>query len=196
MEKLITREEKSKKSRRNQIVLVAILAVLMLFSTVAYALMDRGDDKSNPNILEYNGVVFYNDGSYWRFDYAGYSYVTKYNPNETLSMPVLTDARISDFIDKPLYIVSPKGDSYNEVYLNFLRSSITERLNDACVPNMNCTDNVPVKNCSKDMVIIIKEPEKNQDENIYQDENCIFITAQYSNQTKYVDAFLFEILGI
>jgi hypothetical protein len=42
----------------------------------------------------------------------------------------------------------------------------------------------------------IKEPGNNSMENIYQNQNCVFITAYYSNQTKYTDAFLFKILKI
>ena len=59
----------------------------------------------------------------------------------------------------------------------------------------DCDKDLPIKNCSEDNVIVIKEPEK-ENENIHQEEKCVYITASFENQTKYADAFLFKILGI
>jgi len=194
MRQIISRDEKDRKVRRNQLIIGIILIGIMTFGTVGYAFSDRSDGNSEK--IEYNGIEFAKDGSdYWNFALNGNNFITKYNPKEVENITFSSYLSINSYTNKPLYLVSDFNEPNYEISRNL--NPFVLRMQNSCISGDNCTGNLPVKNCSEDNVIIIKETNnESQKEKIYQQENCAFITASSENQTRYVDAFLFKILGI
>jgi hypothetical protein len=193
MRKIITKEEKERKTRRNQLIIGAILIGVMILSTAGYSFMDRGKVNSDDKIT-YNGIEFTRDTSsgYWNFYVNNNKFTTKHSPNETEDIQTPIFRSINNFAGKHLYVISDYNDPNVEIYTNLNPSA--SRINPACLSE-NCSGDYPIKNCSEDNMIIVREP-INESSRIYQEENCIFIIAPFENQTMYTDAFLFKILGI
>ncbi len=193
MRKIISREEKSKKIKRNQLIIGIVLIGVMVFGTLGYAF--GGGREENSDKIEYKGIEFTQDDSgYWRFNIQGYDFSTKYNPKETEDIGFFIYSSINDYVNQPLYLVSEFNEPNFEISRNL--NQFVLRINEACLSE-ECEKDLPIKNCSVDNIIIIQELENEDEiENIYQEENCVFITANFENQTRYTDAFLFKILGI
>jgi len=194
MRKIINQEQKDKKTHRNQLIIGLILIGLMLFSSAGYAFGERGTKTTSTDTLDYNGISFVKTNGYWNFNLNGKTFITQYNPVEVENITFLNTMLISDYTDKPLYFSGTSNEPIYEINRNL--NSFVLRVNNVCMEN-NCSGNFPVKNCSIDNIIVIKDLEKNNSlEKIYQEENCIFINAGIENQTRYADAFLFKILGV
>ena len=197
MRKILTQGQKDKKIRRNQWIIGLILIGLMIFGTLGYAFSGREDENSEK--IEYNGIEFIKANEYWNFNLQGYDFITKYNPQETENISFLSYSSINNYASKPLYLVSDFNEPSYEISRNL--NPFVSRINGACLSE-DCNNDLPIKNCSVDNIIIIQEPENENGnkedikESIYQQDNCIFITSGIENQTRYVDAFLFKILGI
>jgi hypothetical protein len=194
MKKILSKAESERKNRRNQIVIGIILIGLMTLSTAGYAITSNSDNKDSKPV-EYNGVTFTRSSDYWSFNSNGYDFLTKYNPEETKDIQISNKILLEDYKNKPLYFATLSGVPDIEIARN-LNERIALRIQSACISENNCTQDLPLKDCSLDNIIVIKEPLTNQSEMIYQDEKCIFIRANELNQTKYADAFLFNLLGI
>jgi len=194
MRRILTQEQRDKKIRRNQLIIGLILILVMVFGTVSYAFSDK--ENKNSEKIEYNGLKFVKDSSgYWNFNIQAHNFITKYNPKEVENITFLSYSSISDYANKPLYLVSDFNEPNYEISRNL--NPFVLRIQNACISENNCIGNLPVKNCSADNVIIIKEIDnESQKESIYQQDNCIFIISSIENQTRYVDAFLFKVLGI
>ena len=184
MKKILTREERDKKVKRNQLIIGGILIFLMIFSTVGYALTEDDEDESQK--IEHRGIDFLWEDGFWRFSIQGYDFATRYNPQEVGDIYIENYIGLQDYSGRELYFV---GDPDFELKRNL--NSFVLRINDACLDE-NCTADLPVKNCSEDNVIVFRESEK---EKFFQEDNCVFIEASLMNQTKYADAYLFSLLG-
>ena len=200
MRRIITKTQQNKKTKRNQLIIGLLLIGLMLFSVIGYALSGRGTEEDLEKI-EYKGIEFVQDNSgYWSFKIDGIDFLTKYNPEETEKISFSSDLNIADYSNKPLYFVGIFQEPNFEINRNL--NSLVLRVQEACLSKNDCENDLPIKNCSVDNIIVIKEleidleDESEEKENIYQQENCVFITASLGNQTKYADKFLFNILGI
>lgn len=190
MRKILTKEEKEKKTRRNQLIIGILLIGLMVFSTLGYAL--RGDDEETKRI-EYKDIKFIKDDSdYWSFNIEGYDFVTRYNPQEVEDIYFSNTLTLQNYANKPLYFVGNYQEPFFELSRNL--NYFVLRFNDACLDG-NCSEvkGFPVKNCFDDNIIIIQESDE---EEILIDKNCVFIKANEGNQTKYADAYLFRLLGV
>ncbi|MDD5191550.1 MAG: hypothetical protein PHX96_00265 [Candidatus Nanoarchaeia archaeon] len=193
MKGILSREEKGKKVRRSQLIIGLILILVMVFGTVGYAFSDKSDE--NPEKIEYNSVKFIKANEYWNFNLNGNSFITKYNPKEVENITLVSYLSINSYTNKPLYIVSDSNEPNYEISRNL--NPFVLRIQNSCISEEDCIGNLPVKNCSEDNVIIIKEPKtEGITESIFQQDNCIFITSSIENQTRYADVFLFKILGI
>lgn len=194
MKKIITRDEKDNKVKRNQLIIGLILILVMVFGTVGYAFSDKSNGNSEK--IEYNDIEFIKNNDYWDFSIQNYNFVTKYNPQETENISFLSYSSINNYANKPLYLVSDFNEPNYEISRNL--NPFVLRIQKACL-NEPCEGNLPIKNCSSDNIIIIQEPKNEKEdikESIYQQDNCIFIISSIENQTRYVDAFLFKTLGI
>ncbi|MFA7708367.1 MAG: hypothetical protein WCX73_05440 [Candidatus Pacearchaeota archaeon] len=195
MRKLITREEKDKKTKRNQLIAGGFLILLMIFSSLGYAFSSKGEE-SITNKVNYNEIEFTLDNSgYWNSVIQGKEFITKHNPEEIKDILFLTNLKISSYVDKPLYFVGDLGEGSSEISRN-LAERFVLRIQQACLSEKDCISNFPIKNCSSDNIIIFKEISNNGTESIYQEENCVYIYAGYENQTRYADKLLFSLLNI
>jgi len=193
MQKIITKEEKLKKEKRNQLIVGGILILLMLLSTLGYALTGRSDTNSSVKV-NYKGISFVKNSDYWLFNYNGNDFSTSYHPEETKNISFSNKLTLTDYTKKPLYFISESGQPNTEIARNL--NNIILRFQPACLLSSDCSGNYPVKDCSQDNVIIIKRPVNNGTEKIYQSEKCVFITVNEQEETRYADAFLFSVLGI
>jgi len=194
MKALISQEVKDKKVKRNHLIMGLILILLMVFSTLGFAFGNRINSNSVEEI-EYNGIKFVRNlnTGYWSFNIQGFDFITSYNPTETQDINFLNYQTINNYANKPLYFVGESGEHFSELDRN-LRDRFVLRINAACLDD-ECEGDFPVKDCSQDNIIIVKEAVDGE-EKIYQEENCIYIIASYQNQVRYADAYLFDLLGI
>lgn len=194
MKKIVTKEQRARQVKRNQLIIGGALILLMVFSTLGYALSGRtrGDQDKK---IEYKGIEFVQDSGYWFFQYNGNQFITVYNPEEVKDFPFFSYLSIESYRNQALYFAGEYGEPVLEISRNL--KDFVSRMQNACIPDVNCTsEDLPVKNCSAENIIVIREPKENEKESIYQEENCVFIISSYQNQTKYADSFLFSILRI
>jgi hypothetical protein len=194
MKKIITKVEQERKKRRNHIIIGIFLIFIMGFSVIDYSLTKDSTDSSNLKKIDYGGITFLKQSEYWLFSYNGHQFSTIYNPKETEDIPINIKSNLETYSNKPIYYVGSYPEYFSEISRNLNSFILREQM--ACINGENCSEDLPIKNCSEDNLIILKEPLENDTERVYQDEGCVFIIASYSNQTKYLDSFLFKVLGI
>jgi hypothetical protein len=187
MKRIETRDEQERKDRRNKIIIGSVLAVVMLLSTLGYSLMSGEKTSSVVEKASYNGLDFYRQGDYWQTTISGNNFYFSYLPNETRKLNLART--LKDYSGKPLYYTD-SGLGIGEIARNL--GSFVTRVQKACIDYENCTEDIPAKNCSNNILII---REKYIGGNpVVLEENCVFI---FSNDTvRDADAFLYRIFGI
>jgi len=195
MRKLETRAERDKKSQRNMLLVGGLLIGMMVLGTLALAFStkSRYDDQTIEK-TEYNNVMFYKRSGLWVFEVDKQMFETRYDPSEVGDIKIANHHKLRDYNDQIIYFVGEGSDAYIEIIKNLI--DFIKRQQPACLSDEDCEGDYPIKNCSTDYVLIIKNPGENETENFYQDEKCTFIIANYENQTRYADAFLFDMLEI
>jgi len=194
MQKIISSEEKNKKIKKQQFVVGMLLIFLMLFSSIGFAFNNATQEVISDRVV-YNGIEFRKDVDYWRFTFNGNEFVTRYNPQEIGTVSITTSQQLTNYANAPLYFSGEEGEHFIELERN-LAGRFVLRTSRACVEGTLCTEDLPLKNCATDSIIVYKNANNNEEEKIYQQEGCTFIVAQTQNQAQYADAFLFKILGI
>jgi len=187
MRRIETREEIERKGRRNKILIGVVLAGIMLLSTAGYSLMSGDKTNGSAEKVNYNGIDFLKNGDLWTANVQGNPVYFSYLPNETRQVSVAKT--LSDYSGKPLYFTG-NGLAEQEITRNL--GSFVSRMQRACFQDENCTGNLPIKNCSSNIIII---REQDIGSNIIRaEENCIYII---SNDTmRDADAFMYKIFGI
>lgn len=191
MKQIETREERERKTERNKRIASIIIGGILLLSIVAYgfSLFLGNDSNSNSGSSEkvnYRGLDFNQQGGFWQTQISGYNFYFTYLPNETLEFDNSVTRKLNSYYSKPLYFVGSE-EAKNEIDINLLQ--FVQRITPACISNLSCSGDLPVKSCLDNMVII--EPGSNS---IVEKENCTFI---YSNETvKAIDSFLYRLLQI
>lgn len=194
MRRIVTADVKKKKDTRNKIILGVFMVGLMVFSVAGYAFFSGDDEEGIQEETKYNGVKFLLGGNgLWYFNLQNIDFLAQYSPQETenITLPYLN--LVNSYSGKPLFFLG-QGDARQEIERN-LWSIISRVPQDGCIEDYEdlCEEEAPIKNCSKDNVIIIQE--KNET-SIIQEDNCVFISAPYEEQARVADAFIFKILGI
>jgi hypothetical protein len=193
MKKILTKTQREKGVKRNRLIIGMVLIGLMVLSTVGYALTGRGESSARTQNIKIRGVDFVKNDAYWQFSLNGQDYVTEYNPSEIKDIKTVEGLSLQNFQNKPLYFVGD-NEAISELARNLNNQAL--RVQKACLSEDDCKENSPIKNCSENNIIIVKEPDKNESQNIYKTDNCIFIIANSTEQAKYSDAFLFSVLNI
>lgn len=183
--RILTREDIEKKDRRNKTIIGVVLAVIMLLSTAGYAFFGNPNSENEGKKANYNGYEFLQQGDFWMMQTAGKTFYFSYLPNETRDFSVKKE--LVSYVGKPLYFIK-NGAGEQEIMRNL--GNFAERIQLACMEEENCTDNLPVKNCTSNM-IVMREQEVN---NLAEEENCMFIISNES--VRDADAFLYKLLGI
>jgi hypothetical protein len=189
MKKLISKEEKERLRKRNQVVVGVILVFLMVASTLGYAIqgnLGNNQDNQNPSELNYNGFKFSYVNGFWVLG----NFVFKNSPKDIqdINGSELKDAQ--NYQGKPAYIQSEDQEAEIEATLNLRQ--IAERVQNACIESAGCPPDFPIKTCN-DNFIIIKESEI---ERISQVDNCVYIEGKKENLIMLTDGFLFKVLGV
>ena len=65
IKRIISQEDREKKKRRNQFIVGGVLAVLMIMSTVGFALFS-GEEENTTSKITYNNLVFYKTLNGWQ----------------------------------------------------------------------------------------------------------------------------------
>jgi len=185
--------ERDKRRKRNQIILGVIMIGLMLLSTAGYAVMNWEGTGTNSGKIKYGNYTLLLENGFWTTEINGEKFYFEFLPNETSGGNNLNLGGLKVYSDKPLYIVSQDSYLAGKVATNLGNS--VERINPACISGENCTSSdLPVKNCSTDNVIIIKDYDK---PTVEKKEKCVFIGAEnYLDKKKAIDEFFYRLLGI
>jgi len=181
MRKIISKEDKEKKDKKNQLIIGSILMFILIFGTIGYA-FNRDSNNGNNQNIEYNGIEFIKNNGKWYFE-LNKVYSTTYNPEE-INISFNIEKKLNDYKNKPLYLVGGNDEARYELLSNL--NGIYSRYQDACLED--CEEDFPIKNCSDNIIIFQKGDNK-----IYQEDNCVFIQG---DEIKSADAFLFKILDI
>lgn len=191
MRRIASKHEEDRKRRRNQITIGLILIFVMVISTLGFALQGFGsgntdtEDDSSVNNIEYNGFEFVNQNGLWVLG----NFIFKNVPQQVEDLGFVSST-INDYQGKPLYIDSESEEAELEIFINL--GNIALRTQKACIEKMGCEENLPIKTCT-DNFIIIRESNIS---NILQQDNCVFIEGVSGDLTKLTDQFLFKLLGI
>ncbi|MEM3091092.1 MAG: hypothetical protein QXD05_00885 [Candidatus Pacearchaeota archaeon] len=193
MKKLVSKEEKERKRKRNQIIVGVVLAFLMILSTLGFALQNSLGNMGNTQTTDFGDKVVYNgfEFSYVNGFWVLGNYVFRYNPKEVQPINTNNLRDATYYQGLPLYIYSENEDAKTEIYVNMI--NIALRIQEACPINTNCSGtDIPVKTCTSNF-IIIKESDTNL---IKQEDNCVYIEGKKDDIVKVSDEFLFKILKI
>jgi hypothetical protein len=188
MRQIETKKEAEKKQKKNRIIIGGILIFVMLGSTFA-VIVDSFGTKNSIDKVEYNGYKFVYINELWTITIGNYDFIFKYNPTQVERI-YSNLSYINSYSGSPLYISSEDYTSEVEIYRNM--GNVIERFQGACLEEKGCEENVPIKDCSNNFIIIRIANESS----IYQDENCVFIEGKQENLTQITDEFLFKIIGI
>jgi len=188
MKGFVSKQEKEKKEKKIQTIigisLVFIMALSVLGFGLRYGLGNQVSD-SDTNTLIYNEFEFTYLNGFWKIG----NFAFRYNPQEVPDL----GKNLSDgtyYVGLPLYIYSENFEAQAEITRNL--EQIVERIQPACLEGMGCSEDVPLKNCENNF-IIIKESEN---EGIIQINKCVYIEGSQKNLTRLTDSFLFKILGV
>lgn len=188
MKRLVSRSEREKKAKKNQVIIGVLLVFLMLLSILGFALQGGlGGGQNNENKLEYNGFELTYLNGFWRIG----NFAFTYNPEEVPEIGLgLKDA--TSYQSFPAYVYSENSEAETEIMRNL--EIVAQRIQNACIdePGAECSEGDPTKTC-EDNFIIIKE---NNSSSLRQEGGCVYIEGPSEELLKIADQFLFKILGI
>ena len=189
MKRFVSKQEKEKRERKTQTIiglsLVGIMVLSVLGFGLRYGIGNNELNNSENNTLIYNGFEFTYLNGFWTIG----NFAFRYNPKEAPDIGEnLTDGTY--YVGLPLYIYSENPEAEREISVNL--GNIAERIQQACPQEKQCSENIPIKNCENNF-IILKESEN---ERIFQMDKCVYIEGSQENLTKLADSFLFKILGV
>jgi hypothetical protein len=190
MRKIISKEEEKKKTSRKQLLIGGVMILVMVTSVIGYAF--NREEKSDTSKIIYNGFEFTKESGFWNVNVGNFQFSFLFSPEETEKINSGLNL-LSNYEDKPLYIYSENSEAGTEIYRNmFYQSQIVQRMQNACIAGEKCADDVPVKTCT-DNFIIIREGNSSS---VTQQDNCVFIEGNSENLTRLADGFLFKIVGV
>ncbi|MCK9570609.1 hypothetical protein M0R72_16795 [Candidatus Pacearchaeota archaeon] len=189
MRKIISKETDAKKQRRTQFIVGILLVLIMVLSTIGYSLNNQED---NSEKIIYNEFEFVKENNLWNTNVGNFQFVFLYNPTETEEIE--SDLNyLNEYDNLPLYIYSENSDAMMEIYRNlFYYNQIVERVQEACPEGEKCDEEIPIKNCTNNFIII----KKSEISEVRQEDNCVFISGKDEDLARITDGFLFKISGI
>ncbi len=193
----MSKQAEKKRDRRKQFAVGGVLIFLMFFSTLGYAFQSFGGDGSqedgeNLPTINYNGFEFKEQNGFWILNKEGSNFIFRKNPNQVTKINTVISP-LNSYLNKPLYIYSESIEAESEIRTNLIQ--IVNGIENACLEGEGCVENVSVKTC-EDNFIIIKEKIEGESTGIIQENNCIFIRGGKTELTELSDGFLFKLLGV
>ena len=192
MRKIISMEEEARKKKKNQIILGVFLTLIMVLSTIGFAIQGglgnsgTSGQGSSENEVEYNGYKFVNQNGLWVLGNLVFKYTPQQVPDIGSGIKLA-----ANYQGKPSYVYSEDEEAEIEVAVNL--GQLAQRVQKACPDGLICDEDLPVKTCNDNFIII---REDNTSSSITQENNCVFINGQKEELTALADQFLFKILGI
>lgn len=191
MRKITSKQSEENRKKRNGLILGGILIFIMLFSVLGYSFLGGGKQESSQKII-YNGFEFEEQNGFWNTYLDKFIFTFKYNPKQIDVINAKLN-HLEEYLGKPLYISLENNEAQMEIYRNlFYQNKIVQRMQSACLMGEKCDEEMPIKNCEENF-IIIKEGEVGQ---LKQEENCVFIEGRREDLIKIVDEFLFNLIGV
>ena len=207
MRRLTSKHQEEKGKKRNQILIGLILIFVMFSSVLGFAFLNHsfiggsnannanGDNfgSSNVNVdnfnsINYNGFEFIEQNSFWILNLNEVNFIFRHNPTQVPR--IASEIKpLETYQEKALYLYSEDILAESEIKINLLQ--FTNGIKKACLKEEKCGENVPVKTC-EDNFIIIREG----NQSITQEDNCVFIEDKKEDLTKLTDEFLFKLMGI
>ena len=187
MKRLVSKREKEKGTKRNQILMGIILVFLMILSVLGFALQGNSDEEEGGDKITYNEFEFAYINGFWRIG----SFTFSHNPEQVPEIGFgLRD--FTFYQGLPAYVYSENNEAETEIKMNL--ELIAQRVTDACMDEkgIECSEGIAVKTC-EDNFIIIKE---NNVSSIKQENKCVYIKGPEEELLKLTDQFLFKMLGI
>ncbi len=187
MKKLISKSEREKRTKKNQITMGLILVFLMILSVLGFALQGNIGNKEDKDKMVYDEFEFTYINGFWRI--GDFAFI--YNPEQVPEIGfALKDATFYQGL--PTYVYSENSESKTELKVNL--ALIAEEVQEACIDKeeIECPEGIPMKTC-EDHFIIIREGNISL---IKQENNCVYIEGPEEELLKLTDQFLFKILGI
>jgi hypothetical protein len=189
MRKIISREQAAKTKKRNNLILAGILIIIMFGSVFAVIVGSFGNNSNTDEKVTYKGYEFVSSNGFWTTKIGDYSFAFQYNPEQVEKVSSTVDYS-NKYQGKTLYFSSENPYAISEIYRNL--DQIVGRFQEACLNETGCKENLPIKNCSNNFIVI----RESNFTNILQDENCVFIEGNFENLTSITDEFLFKTLGV
>lgn len=189
MRRLISKIHHAKKQRRNNLIMGLGLIGIMFISVVGYGLMGREEETSSNDKVLFNGLEFRNINNLWVTQINDIQFIFSNDPREVISIEGEINYANS-YSGKPLYISSEHEESIIEIYANF--NQIAERMQEACFVNESCEGDLPIKDCTNNLIVIRESNETS----VVQNGSCVFIQGERDNLLNITDGFLLKTLGI
>lgn len=194
MRRIVPKAEEERKRKRNNIFVGIVVIIVMLGSVFGVVVGYSGSPSTNQKgtEIEYNGQTFYNQKGFWVTQYRGLNMSFKYSPEQTDRVASVANTLnpLNSYPGKPLYIYSEDTVSRSEIIRNVGR--VARRIQPICLNEENCGNNYPLKDCSKN-TIIIKESSQNE---INQTQKCVYIEGKSKDLPKVADEFVYRISGL
>ena len=180
MKKLKTREETQWSERRKKFIVGGILTVIMLFSTVGFALI--GGSGFGGNKAQEDGPTY--DGNYFNYNFNGrqLSFVT--SVDNTKSIEVELNKGIDFYSGKEVYLVGSEDYVLSEIGRNL--GQFSGRVQKACYGA--CEEDLPENSCDEVLIVF----NRSDDKRVYQEDNCTFINGDIAS----ADAFLYNLFKL
>lgn len=187
LKQIKSQEEIDRKKRRTQIIVGAILIGLMIVSTAGYAFLNQNRDTvSGSSTANEKGFQFVRTGELWKLSVNSKDFYFRYLPSEVSNVSIVGNYNFSQYAGQPVYFINSNGAG-QEIATNI--GSFFLRFQEACISGMNCTQDLPEKDCSNNLFIFVDGNETK----VWQNQSCVYMTGEAA---KGEDAFLYKILGI
>ncbi|MBS3091276.1 hypothetical protein J4217_02395 [Candidatus Pacearchaeota archaeon] len=181
LRKIESAEEKAKREKRRNRLLIGVMLLLLLGSTAGYSFLSG--DKDNAQKVGSNGVQ--NIGGQWAANYNGQTLYFSSSPETAKNISLSTFFSLQDYYQKSVYVVADTDSSNVNYEIASTLGQYTGRMQPACYGS--CDKDLPEKNCT-DYLIVWNSSAAN---NVYQKDNCVFIDGDITA----IDAFLYKIFG-
>jgi hypothetical protein len=185
IDKIKNQKELETKKKRNQIILGIFLVLIMVISTLGYSLMSN--EESNNLKKTEKGLKFIKQNGLWNTIIDGRAVSFQYLPSELSEVVIQGQIGLLQYSGKPLYFTAL--DSGARQVIIFLEPYVL-RYQETCVQGSSCSGDLPIKDCSNNIIIPIIEADKTE---VYINESCVYLKG---DTAKAADAFLYKLFGI
>lgn len=185
IKKLKSHEQIEKETKRNQIIIGVGMMILLTFSSLGYALLDR--DKEDVKTQNYQGLKFTYSSGFWTTIINQKTFYFSQMPTELKNISVNGSFSLANYENKKLYFIN-----YNPAAQSILiaMNGIVTNYQEACLDGMICKNlDLPIKNCS-DNVIIFSE---GSETSVKRKDNCVYLTGNFYESG---DVFVYKLLNL